>query len=886
MAVICNICVLFRFLERWIWHSVILSLITATLQDILCIAALVPFCILYQPSKGYVYLEGFWAMIASMVFSFTATVLMSIDFYRTPNFHLLGSGVTHKQRLLIAEAVSLCFYFAIGALIFIYIEHWTFLEALFFVIVTITTIGFGDIVPQSTAGRTFVVFYAAGGIVLLAMAVSAIRYVILEDLHHRFAVRAKERKARRDARREERRIQHLHDEEEQGRIQETMERIKRMEVIPKDATHLPHYIAHHPPQRYLDGAYLRIPFMLTHGSDGSKLPSSEETESSLITKSEAIIVSNAESSGNQLKDDREEGGVSPMLDSAEISDGQGFELGKRCGGTRMNSELKRSATSGAHSLQSAKRSIRRLLERMFPLLRPKDSLPTQVAMVADQQEEDRKQAYRESMREYQRRLRFSALAFLTFWLVGATIFMFTESWSFGSSLYFVFIAFSTIGYGDLVPTTMAGRTIFLPYCLVGVVALTSLASLISEVLSKAMRRHVVETQLRRAELLEALGKERAHQEDHGDLEAGESVQLSGLNGRRHKQSRSRDHITQESLREQESTQFEDPSEGSIQKLITLSKNFDQLLHYVLEHDYQNGESHTSALKTHKAMHSHADPGAIVEYLEEDNDSEPSYLNPSISRDINSTDIIQRKAELQWKLERRRHLIEGRSVTHGFKDLSTKSDSQFSVAEESASNSKKSGSSHSLVSSLALPDTANPSSLSSQHYSQGDTITLSATHWHQLIDYSKQLRDLTEACNETLRKVASWEVTEKKSQRKRQQFQLRQKRLLELRRRKLKEYEEKLGKAEDNLEDEEELEELEEWEEEGSEEEEDARLDQMRTTIATELLGTTTSPRWIHSRGTQSQRSGEAQERSTRRAVAGHPGHSRTSRPGQKHHSRA
>lgn len=32
MAVICNICVLFRFLERWIWHNVILSLITATLQ--------------------------------------------------------------------------------------------------------------------------------------------------------------------------------------------------------------------------------------------------------------------------------------------------------------------------------------------------------------------------------------------------------------------------------------------------------------------------------------------------------------------------------------------------------------------------------------------------------------------------------------------------------------------------------------------------------------------------------------------------------------------------------------------------------------------------------------------------------------------------------------
>lgn len=130
MAIICNIFVLFRFLERHVWHSVILSLITATLQDILCIGAIVPFCILYPPSKGYIYLEGFWTMIASMVFSLAATVLMSIDFHRTPQFRLQGSGVTHKQRILIAEAMSLCFYLAIGALIFIYIEHWTFLEAL------------------------------------------------------------------------------------------------------------------------------------------------------------------------------------------------------------------------------------------------------------------------------------------------------------------------------------------------------------------------------------------------------------------------------------------------------------------------------------------------------------------------------------------------------------------------------------------------------------------------------------------------------------------------------------------------------------------------------------------------------------------------------------
>lgn len=32
MSIICNICVLFRFLEQHVYHSVILSLITATIQ--------------------------------------------------------------------------------------------------------------------------------------------------------------------------------------------------------------------------------------------------------------------------------------------------------------------------------------------------------------------------------------------------------------------------------------------------------------------------------------------------------------------------------------------------------------------------------------------------------------------------------------------------------------------------------------------------------------------------------------------------------------------------------------------------------------------------------------------------------------------------------------
>lgn len=149
-------------------------------------------------------------MVASLSFSTTATVLISIDLHRTPQFRLQGSGVTHKQRMLIAQAMAFCFYLAIGALIFIWIEDWTFLEALyvisvtrsclvyfwssfqttrslftlwplfslvrFFVMITITTIGFGDTVPKTAGGRIFVVFYAAGGIVLFGKCLVSFPY--------------------------------------------------------------------------------------------------------------------------------------------------------------------------------------------------------------------------------------------------------------------------------------------------------------------------------------------------------------------------------------------------------------------------------------------------------------------------------------------------------------------------------------------------------------------------------------------------------------------------------------------------------------------------------------------------------------------------------------
>ena len=60
----------------------------------------------------------------------------------------------------------------------------------------------------------------------------------------------------------------------------------------------------------------------------------------------------------------------------------------------------------------------------------------------------------------------SLVAFTTFWLLGAVVFSTAEGWSYGDSVYFVYTFALTLGYGNLYPTSNAGRVFFVVYGLI------------------------------------------------------------------------------------------------------------------------------------------------------------------------------------------------------------------------------------------------------------------------------------------------------------------------------------------------------------------------------------------------------------------------------------
>ena len=59
------------------------------------------------------------------------------------------------------------------------VEGWSLLDAMYFSVVTIATVGYGDLAPQTAIGKIFTICYIFGGLGIFVAAVTALAHAIL-----------------------------------------------------------------------------------------------------------------------------------------------------------------------------------------------------------------------------------------------------------------------------------------------------------------------------------------------------------------------------------------------------------------------------------------------------------------------------------------------------------------------------------------------------------------------------------------------------------------------------------------------------------------------------------------------------------------------------------
>ena len=77
------------------------------------------------------------------------------DLTRDPSFQ------RHVYKVLTASAVALIL---LGTVVFSALEDWGYVDSLYFSVVTTTTVGFGDLTPDTDGAKLFTVFYIVAGL--------------------------------------------------------------------------------------------------------------------------------------------------------------------------------------------------------------------------------------------------------------------------------------------------------------------------------------------------------------------------------------------------------------------------------------------------------------------------------------------------------------------------------------------------------------------------------------------------------------------------------------------------------------------------------------------------------------------------------------------------
>jgi hypothetical protein len=176
-----QISLILRFFDCRIILNTWISIIGYLINAILTTSSIIYFNRDLQIPDGKVLSDEYYSTYASITLSFASFLILVIDYFKNNGLRRgKGGGLSRNQRILILVFILVTIWTIVGALTMRAFQNYTFVRGIYFSLVTMTTIGFGDLHPKSDSARGFNIFFASVGIILIGMLIAFIHSVILD----------------------------------------------------------------------------------------------------------------------------------------------------------------------------------------------------------------------------------------------------------------------------------------------------------------------------------------------------------------------------------------------------------------------------------------------------------------------------------------------------------------------------------------------------------------------------------------------------------------------------------------------------------------------------------------------------------------------------------
>ena len=135
----------------------------------------------------------YYAIMASAIYCIIASLLVDTATGKYIGRYSRDFKLTMAQRTLMLQTITFLGYILASAAVYSRIEGWEYLDAVYWVDVTLFTVGFGDLAPKTHLGRALLFPCAVGGILFLGLIIASIRTLVPERSTRKISLRMVER---------------------------------------------------------------------------------------------------------------------------------------------------------------------------------------------------------------------------------------------------------------------------------------------------------------------------------------------------------------------------------------------------------------------------------------------------------------------------------------------------------------------------------------------------------------------------------------------------------------------------------------------------------------------------------------------------------------------